>query len=77
LIEQTDISMPRADLEYILDALENSLNLSLTHDLQDRIRNLSPKLTKSKLSKMIEASVNRLETELREEVVEDEPGQVG
>ena len=69
--------MPRADLEYILDALENALNLSLTHDLQDRIRNLSPKLTKSKLSKMIEASVMRLETELREEVVEDESEQNG
>jgi hypothetical protein len=77
LIEQTDISMPRADLEYILDALENALNLSLTHDLQDRIRSLSPKLTKSKLSKMIEASVTRLETELREEVVEDESEQNG
>lgn len=77
MIEQTDISMPRADLEYILDALENALNLSLTHDLQDRIRNLSPKLTKSKLSKMIEASVMRLETELREEVVEDESEQNG
>jgi hypothetical protein len=69
--------MPRADLEYILDALENALNLSLTHDLQDRIRSLSPKLTKSKLSKMIEASVTRLETELREEVVEDESEQNG
>lgn len=66
-----EATFPRADIEYFIDALENAYNLSLTHDLQTRILSLNKSLRKSKLTIMLEACIDRLETSLKDE--DDQP----
>lgn len=62
-----EITFPRADIEYMKDALENSYSLSLSYDLQDQIRGLKARHVPSKLTKMIEMSVKRLEEVLADD----------